>query len=713
PWAMFNPHVKLAAGKWYWQYRASNSAEWSPVFQFRVEPGIRQFVTLSAEKMLTCVPAERPRVLAEAKQLAALRKRLAVRPEAKTFISRAERLVDAKLPDVSQAQPKQKGTTAYEQRQFAKWASKAFANDIAEEVAWLAPAYLITGDKRYQREIMRRGLFVAELDPDGVTAPTVSDFADGACMRVLGLTYDLCYDVLSPAERSKLEAAIRARGERFFARTVNRLETLLGHAHIWQHILTEFTEMALAVQGDMPEADLWLAYAYELWVNRFPPLGGDDGGWAEGMVYFGSNIDTMLFMPALWGRLTGVNFFDLPWYRNAPYFHLYCWPPGSASDGFGDGSERADPPPAGHGVFFEALAAVHGNPYARWYADRVLGDRDKLKAEPLLLWRRLTLPGADRLPSPRPPADLPLSRLFRDVGVASMHTDLTDASRDLMIGFRCSPYGAYGHAHPCQNAFNLNFAGKRLFANSGYYIAYGDAHFKGWYSNTRGHNCVLIDDKGQGRGTEAWGTIRHHLEGRLVSYCQGDASHAYPGTGLTLFKRHLALLRPNVVVIYDDLAAERPAQWSWLLHSPEKLAANSQCIGVASSFARARATLVASVPLMISIDDKFDPPAVNWRDKKSGKQPARYPDQWHATVKPARKTSRMRFLAVIQVERPDGTPLQQAASDAQGRIRIGPWRIEAALDVEREASLAVTREDGGATLKVSDATGASLVEARR
>jgi len=711
-WAMFNPHVKLAPGTWHWQYRADDKTEWSEVFRFRVEPGIREFVTPTAEKMLAAIPSARPRVMVAPNELPALRKRLAHTTLAKNYLSRAEKFVGARLPDITKAQPKQKGASAYEQKNFAKWASKAFAGDIVEDVGWLAPAYLISGEERYRQEILRRGLLVAELDPDGVTSPKVSDFADGSCMRVLGLTYDICYDLLSPAQRAKLREAIKARGGRFFQHFANNLETRLGNAHVWQHILTEFTEMALAVRGDLPEADTWLAYAYELWLNRFPPLGGDDGGWAEGISYFGSNVDTMLFMPSLWGRLTGVNFFDHPWYHNVPYFHLYSWPPGSASDGFGDGAERGGPPPDARGVFFQALAAVHGNPHARWYADQILGADDKVAADPLLVWRRLTLPGGERLPTARPPTDLPQSRAFRDVGIVSMHTHLTDAARDLMIGFRSSPYGAYGHAHPCQNAFNLNFAGQRLFANSGYYIAYGDAHFKGWYSNTRGHNTVLIDNKGQAGGTEGWGIITRFLDGKQITYCQGDASNAYPGTGLTRFLRQLVLLRPNIVVIYDELAADHPADWSWLLHCPEKLVADGQRISVSTTFARAQAALFGSMPLAISIDNKFDPPAVNWRGKKSGKQLAEYPHQWHATVKPVKKTPRMRFLAVIQVERPDGAPLPQPRPDAQGRLGIGPWRIEAALDPARDASLVITREDGRATLKVDPVAGANLSEAK-
>jgi hypothetical protein len=71
---------------------------------------------------------------------------------------------------------------------------------------------------------------------------------------------------------------VAARGKRFFSAEVNRLEAKRWSAHIWQQILTQFIEMSLAGVGEIPEAETWLAYAYELWINRFPLMGGDDGG---------------------------------------------------------------------------------------------------------------------------------------------------------------------------------------------------------------------------------------------------------------------------------------------------------------------------------------------------------------------------------------------------------------------------------------------------
>jgi len=707
PWAMFNPHRKLATGTWYWQYgttsRPGKKPEWSEVYRFEIDDAARVFVTPSAAEMLSACPKGHPRILVAADELRLLQERWKGTAELARIAKYADRYIGRELPDESRGRPTETSDVEYEARNYAKWASKAYAGNLVGSISYLVPTYLLTGDARYGREAARRALHVARLDPDGVTSRSVSDFADGSCMRAMALAYDACFDLLTEKERSLLREAMTERADRFYNRQVNNLETRVFSAHIWQHILIEFAEVAFATLGEVPDAETWATYVYELWIARFPLLGGDDGGWANGAGYFGTNIYTLLDVPTLFGRLTGVDFFDHPWYRNVIYYQLYVWPPGSASDGFGDGCERESKPSGSRAVFLETLGRKFADPYALWYAKEILGELGRPGDSPMAMLRQFRWETPEKLPRPKSPRDLPQARAFRDIGVVSMHTDLADASKDLMIGFRSSPYGSYNHMHACQNSFNLLYGGERLFSNSGYYIAYGDAHFKGWYTHTRGHNCVLIDDKGQLRGAEGFGLVARYLDGRQVSYCLGDASEAYGDAGLTKFRRHLALLRPSTVVIYDELEADHPARWSWLLHSKAKITpdAGRQRLVAEVKTARGQVNLLASAPLEVSVDDRFDPPAVNWRKRKQGGKIIKYPNQWHATAVPAQRSAKARFLAVIQV-RPtgDASGFEDPVVEDDGWVRVGDWRIQAELNTARDASLLVERADRQAVLAV-------------
>jgi hypothetical protein len=247
---------------------------------------------------------------------------------------------------------------------------------------------------------------------------------------------------------------------------------------------------------------------------------------------------------------------------------------------------------------------------------------------------------------------MPNARLFRDIGVVAMHKDLADTSSNLMLAFRSSPFGSFNHAHANQNSFNILFGGKRLYSNSGYYIAYADDHFTGWYKHSRGHNTVLIDNKGQLMGTtNGYGWIVRYLHGQRITYCLGDASNAYGDAGLTLFRRHVVFLRPSIVAIYDELEADHPAQWSWLLHCPDKITyiPASSCLFAAVPSARSRIDFFAPIRLSFDVHNRFDPPALNWRNKTSEGKIIQYPDQWHASVSPEGKVNKMRYLAIIQV----------------------------------------------------------------
>ncbi len=663
-WAMFNPHQRLAPGTWHWQFaviaKPGGEPAWSPIQHFRVEAAARTFVTPPAAQMLAGVAATRPRILlAEPTPDPAARREL---------LKRAERLAAKPLPAPDDANAKDEGKTEFERKNFAKWASKGFAGDILQPVKELVRAYRLTGDRRFGAAALKYGLFVAGLDPAGATSHRVSDFADGACIQAMAQVYDGCHDLMTPAERRQVRQALTLRTSAFFASALNNLEVKIFNAHIWQHILMQATESALTLIGDEPEAATWLAYVYELWIARFPTLSATDGGWANGISYFGTNFATMQEMPTLLGKLSGVDFFDHPWFRQTPYYQLYCWPPGSASDGFGDGAERSDPPADARGRFVEELGRHFGDPYALWYAEKVRGRLEGTAVKPV---------------SPR---DLPQARAFWDVGIVSMHSDLAVVPGDLMVGFRSSPFGAYNHMHRDQNSFNLNFGGARLFVGSGYYIGYGDDHFTGWYTQTKAQNSVLIDGVGQVAGPEGFGGLRAFEDSGDTSTCVGDASHAYgEKAGLRTFRRHLLLLRPSTLIVYDELEADHRARWDWLLHSPQRLTMVEGTLRGENSRALTRVDVYASAPLAMKIDTRFDPPAGNWRNKKSGGQILEYPDQWHFSATPETPQERLRVLAVIQVQARESAAPLPAPQWADGAVAVGKWRVQAEMDPAKPA----------------------------
>ncbi|NQT12487.1 MAG: heparinase II/III-family protein, partial [Planctomycetes bacterium] len=343
-----------------------------------------------------------------------------------------------------------------------------------------------------------------------------------------------------------------------------------------------------------------------------------------------------------------------------------------------------------------------------WYARQVAGDRDlDSLLSPMLLFDRVVGEQGSESPEPALGDDFLQARAFRDVGVVSMHTDLAATQDNLMVAFRSSPFGSYNHMHSDQNSFHILFGGRRLFAGSGYYIAYGDEHFKNWYTHTRAHNSILIDGQGQVRGPNGYGWIARYLHGRQISYCTGDASNAYGDAGLTRFRRHVALLRPGIVVVYDELEADHPAKWSWLLHSPGEMTADAdrQRLSAGVDTARAQVALFGTGPLQLAVSDQFDPPAVNWRKRTSSGKVIEYANQWHATAAPKVDLKKARFLAIIQIHGGESRRSPAApVAGPNGAVRVADWRITAQLDPSQDASLLIERTDGKAALSVDQRT---------
>ena len=707
-WAIFNPHMKLTRGTWYWSYKVLKNKKVqnkSKIHHFIISDSARTFVTPPPKQMLSACPTSHPRILMTTRELASFRKRMKNSREAKSIIAAADKFISREPPPENSAVPRQKGKNAFEQRNYAKWASKALGNQLCNASRILSKAYIITGNKKYGQQAIRYAIHVARFDPEGVTDRKVSDFADGTCLRAMVLPYDSCSDLLTSREKSELQNAIAFRADRMFNNWRNNLETRVFSAHIWQHILHEFTEAAFATLGEIEQAKLWASYVYELWLARVPLLGGDDGGWANGNSYFGTNFTTLISIPTFFERLTGVDFFSHPWYRNTIYYMIYTWPPGSAPDGFGDGCERRQLAPLSRLAFADVLGKKFDNPYAGWYVRESLKPlQTTLQADSSLKWHRLRA-GNDSPAPARASFDLPQARLFGDIGVVAMHTDLTQPSKNLMLAFRSSPFGSYNHAHADQNSFNILFGGHRLFANSGYYIAYGDDHFKGWYIHSRGHNTILIDNQGQLTASpNGYGWIAHYLHGRRITYCLGDASNAYGEAGLTLFRRHVALLRPSIIVLYDELEADHPAHWSWLLHCPDRILSDptKNRLTVTSSFARSQVDFFAARPLHIDVHNRFDPPALNWRQRTSGGKVIQYPDQWHTVISPTQKVRTMRYLAIIQIlDKNDERPFALSEMYDNHTVRVGSWSMTAELDPSRAAAMEIQSSDQKTALAVN------------
>ena len=422
----------------------------------------------------------------------------------------------------------------------------------------------------------------------------------------------------------------------------------------------------------------------------------EDGAWFNGTSYFGMNTLTLIDVSSIFKDLTGVDFMGSPWFKNNPRWLAYSFPPNSVADGFCNDGDKYTSPNLNYAGYTDAMARLFNDPFAAWYSKTVLSGLGKDIAEDNeFRWFRLKKGLQMKLPLQSSSPVFPEAAVFPEIGVGYMHTSLQNSKTDLMLSLRSSPYASMAHTHADQNTFNIAYGGKRLFYNSGYRPAMGDPHFLDWHKHTQGHNGILIDGKGQPFNAGAYGFIPRFLHGNQISYAVGDASNAYSGKdegqnidfGMKVSKRHYIMLRPSIVIIYDELEADHPAAWSWLLHNDNKMNIDplKKTILASNELVQAQVSLFSSSAIDFNLTDQFSVPVDNWTNKvNEDGDTVNFKNQWHFKGVSTEKKEKMRYLAIIQVK-PDGSFEPLITNKVNGDIIIGNWHISAEMNTAKPA----------------------------
>lgn len=725
PWAMYSSHHKLEHGKWYWQYATirENNIEWSETYDFIIEEGTRVFETPTIEEFISFCTTSHPHLYVQKNDLSEFQIRNKNNVEAKNIIRKARKQLIAPLPEELPTRPRDTvGLSDSQKKVMMNFMYHRFGDKVKEPVKDLSMAYLLTGEKEYAQTALKQALHISKMDPKGYA--TREDFNAASVMLAMSVAFDTAYDLATPKERNQLLQAIKVRGEYFFNSYVNEFETHSMDNHVWQHTLRRLCFSAIATINDLPEARKWLAYCYEVWCCRFPILGGDDGGWHDGSSYFQVNFETFIYIPFIFKQLTGVDFFDIPYYKNLSKFLIYSYPKNSYSTGFGDNAENQNKPGKSYWGFADALARELHDPYARWYADQISEGQKEIVTESanFAFYRLLTKNNVEDT-QPRSPEDLPQSLLFKDAGFALMHNDVANTPQDIMVTFMGLPFGSTGHAHAAHNGFSVNVGGKQMFGGSGHYSNFTDKHTLMHY-RTRGHNTILADSMAQVIGENGYGWIARFKDTSSFTYALGDATHAYDtmstpfwinrmqqfdvaytkengfgNPGVTRFRRHFVFLRPNIIVIYDELKAKEPITWTWLLHSYNKMQAGekSGVIFGKNEVATSRVDIFNQQPLTSHITDQFFSPAINWKGRGSSNngEPYAYENHWHSESTTQTKSDASRFLTVIQIDwKTDSSNLLAPRAKGKNKWEIPGWTIEAEMDGQKTPKLVIKSKAG-------------------
>lgn len=699
-WNMYNIHEEMAAGEWYWRFRKvgkeGNAAPWSITYKFTVSGKEETFVAPAFSAFQQNIPTTYPRVHCYLdEEIKKIRPNIAGHREYSDLIGRAKRAMDYPIQTVD----------PYDKDRI----------DAVNEYVfdYLYTAYLLTGEQRYYDKMLEYGRrFLAYQIPDSQLFS--ENFYSAAVVNIFSTIYDACQESLTVDEKAKMETMMSRIVVFYYNMYRGYQENYLFDNHTWQIVLRAMLQGSFVICQEYPEAMTALEYFYELWVARAPASGFNrDGNWYNGTGYIETNSYTLQYMPMLFSHLAKTDFLQHPWYKNAGKAVAYFGLPGSYTPSFGDKTEYYLGGNRIWVAFADFLARETGDSYAAWYVKECGNLNTNYNFRLYRIARDYITYSGQELQN----EDIENFIWHKDSGEGIAIAGVIDSNNNNMtLAFRSSPFGSGSHTLSDQNGFKLLYKGQYVYMSAGYYQEYGDKHDLLQHRHTRGQNSILVNGIGQPFSTRGYGNINRALNGKNIAYFMGDASHAYSGisedptwtkafertglaqtpeygfgkTPLNNYKRHIFLLRPNKVVIYDDLGADEAVTWQWLLHSPvefrvsgNKIVTNYPDKGGFTSVAQMYSK---QIPI-IKATKEWTPGGA-----PADQDPIKYPKQGHLTAEFG-SSAHNKILTIIQLS--DDGQVEDVWEINNNSYLVGDWNIKAELSATAPAAISIVNKATG------------------
>lgn len=736
--AFYNPHQKLEQGKWFWRYAIIKNGKienWSATYDFVIEKETPNFQSLSANVAYQKIVNKHPRIL---KPISIKKTTSDQEILLKLIKKSAERAFNKQVTSYKiKGKEIPKNATPQEINQIKRFLLKGEILAISKSIEDLLTIYRINGEDRYADKAIDLGDFLIQLG-DPIETYHTTDFGGASAMKSLSKIYDVCYGKLSKNKRRTYEDYIGP----LLSQILNHAISLnvgssdgILFAHFFQHTFYDAFVASIVMKNHLPNAETAFKLLYDIWLARTPGGGFlEDGTWPNGNIgYIHTNMKSMVDMYLLYKQLFNINLFLHPWYKNCSSSLAFTVPPNSWGDGFCDGAEK-EKLNAYRGPFAYILGQELDNAFALDYAYAVTGQhRNNEFAFKKDYFKAYRLQHTPKKMKAFNPDKVPQALVFPQSGTAVMHTNVMNSDKNLFVSFRSSPFGVGSHGHAEHNSFNIIYKGKPVFYPTGYRITTQDKHFLLSQKHGRAKNTFLVDGKTQGFAYDSYGWIPRFLHGKDISYVMGDASNAYkempyssinwitvlknidaytPEEGfiiseednpkVKLFRRHVAILRPNIVVIYDELESEKPVTWTLQLNGKERsnflLNAQNNTLTGNLEDCEVHTSVFASSKLQNQFSDTNYVIPFDWLNPQRGRPSITFEkNQYHTAFQNKDKQNKMRFLTIITLD-DKGAKKTKMLVNSLGNYTLGNYVISAEMNKGKPARLKITNKSATAYL---------------
>jgi hypothetical protein len=449
----------------------------------------------------------------------------------------------------------------------------------------LAFLYQMTGEEKYARKAFEFAdrfcdlpswthrvhefpVIYSRIMPWGVSDDMVNfsfDHINGDSGRLMAAVYDWLYPVLDESQRDRIRGAllekvitpVRGDWEYHWWAWAYRCN--------WCGVCNSGVGLAgLALLTEDPQLTDVVAEACNR-IDRMLNELGVDGGWQEGGGYWNYGVHTAAFFADALKRLTKgkCNLFENERLRNNPAtFPLYISVPGGTSLNFEDSGARR----IGSSHLINKLAAETGDSAAAWYRKEFFETGD----DPFdIIWPR---PAVKAEPPKR------TSLHFRTIDWWVMRSDWKDPEKVLVAG-KAGKNDDPHHGHLDIGQFVVYWRGEAFVRDIGS-AAYDEQYFDDarWdypQASSAGHNVVFVNGEKQVSGKMRKKPWNFDIGGKVLEfrtsagrdYVLMDPTNAYPKKEMKRWRRHVALDKPLVTVVLDEVTAAPGAEIEARFHS--------------------------------------------------------------------------------------------------------------------------------------------------
>ncbi len=470
-------------------------------------------------------------------------------------------------------------------------------NEVGIGIAEAAFAYKITGDKKYldaAKKYIDAGISY-DIWGYAYNKPNV-DLAAGHLLYGMGWGYDLLYNDLTPAERTRIREKLvkQARLLHDFFKPKSGKTYAYSQNHTFIPV-SGLAVTAYALMDEVPEAKEWAATSRAIF-DRVLATYTEDGYFYESMEYWIFSTPWLVHYMDAHQHATGENLYETtPGMRLAhKYLSHITLPGGEFNFDFGDiyagpvtrarkgndyERERIDGKFRTNYNILYNLANRYSSGEAQGVADW-LKSKGQVNAEEFwtFIWYN---PSIKAVPIEKQPT----THYFKDHDVVFWRSSWTDDAT--AFAFKAGPPEGHaatakvkafpdwrlssGHAHPDAGSFIIWSDGRYLTGDSGY----------AGVPLTEHHNTVVFDGKGQakeGAGHDAFAGVPYDRLDRIRltgvqltdigAIITADLAPAYePEVGVERFVRKFTFRAPGDFQVDDDIKTTRPMPIVSYLHS--------------------------------------------------------------------------------------------------------------------------------------------------